>query len=191
MNNSELFLLCLINQNPRYGYEIAHFLEESNAGLWINISMPYVYRLLKNFEMEGWGAANQVESGNRPNKNVYQITEKGRDALFSAIQKNDFGTDRIFFGMDVALAAHTLIEEKLDLMPLIEWKIKKLNEELGQFNLEGIRHSELTDDEVMAILIMEHRVGFINSELEWLKKVGLTLSKRNNNQPLSAEDNSN
>jgi DNA-binding PadR family transcriptional regulator len=178
MNNSEIFLLGLINQNPRYGYEIAQFLEESNASLWINISMPYVYRLLKNFETEGWVLAKQVESFNRPNKNVYEITEKGHTALISAINQNDFGSDRIYFGMDVALAANTLIKEKFNLVPIIDEKIKRIHEELGQFDLEGIRNAELTDDAVAAILIIEHRITFLQSELDWLKKVKSTLAQR-------------
>ena len=178
MNNSEIFLLGLINQNPRYGYEIAQFLEESNASLWINISMPYVYRLLKNFEAEGWVIAKQVESLNRPNKNVYEITEKGRAALLIAINKNDFGSDRIYFGMDVALAVYTLIEQKFNLIPLIDEKIKKINEELGQFDLEGIQNAEITDDAVKAILIIEHRISFLESELGWLKKVRATLAHK-------------
>jgi DNA-binding PadR family transcriptional regulator len=178
MNNSELFLLGLINQSPRYGYEIAQFLEESNASLWINISMPYVYRLLKSFESEGWVLARQVESSNRPNKNVYEITAKGRTALLSAINENDFGSDRIYFGMDVALAAFTLIEQKFDLMSLLDQKIQKIQEELEQFDLEGMSKAEDTDDAAAAILIIEHRIGFLQSELEWLKKVKTTFSER-------------
>jgi DNA-binding PadR family transcriptional regulator len=189
MNNSELFLLGLINQSPRYGYEIAQFLEESNASLWINISMPYVYRLLKNFETEGWVIAKQVESFNRPNKNVYEITANGRVALFEAIRKNDFGSDRIYFGMDVALAAYTLIVQKFNLVPLIDEKIKKTNEELGQFNLEGIRNAELTDDAVAAILIIEHRISFLQSELGWLKKARVTLAQKRDNLPQEKDSN--
>jgi DNA-binding PadR family transcriptional regulator len=180
MNNSEIFLLGLINQNPRYGYEIAQFLEESNVSLWINISMPYVYRLLKNFEVKGWVIAKQVESLNRPNKNVYEITEKGHAALLIATNKNDFGSDRIYFGMDVALGAYTLIKEKFDLGPLLDGKIKKINEELGQFDLDGIRNGEFSDEAVAAILIIEHRIGFLESELAWLKKVKDTFVRKKN-----------
>ncbi|HBF36871.1 MAG TPA: hypothetical protein DDW50_06080 [Firmicutes bacterium] len=178
MNNSELFLLGLINQNPRYGYEIAQFLEESNATLWINISMPYVYRLLKNFESQDWVVAKQVESHNRPNKNVYEITSKGRTALLAAITENDFSTDRIYFGMDLALAAHTLIAQKIDLIGLFTAKIKKIEEELGQFDLEKIQIAEKTDEALAAILIVEHRIGFLQSELAWLKKVKKALGER-------------
>ncbi len=178
MNNSELFLLGLINQNPKYGYEIAQFLEESNAGLWINISMPYVYRLLKNFEGQGWVQAKQVASHNRPQKNVYEITSKGRAALLAAITENDFTTDRIYFGMDLALAAHTLIAQKIDLQSLFSEKIKKIEEELGQFDLEKIQIAEKTDEALAAILIVEHRIGFLQSELLWLKKVKKVLQER-------------
>lgn len=178
MNNSEIFLLSLIRQNPRYGYEISQFLYESNAGLWINISMPYVYRLLKHFEEEGWVTVRQVQSVNRPNKNVYEITPQGLKALDEAIHKKDFGADRIYFGMDVALAVYTLMEQGFDLIPLLDKELQRIREELEQFDMEGIKNAEATDEAMAAILIIEHRISFLQAESAWLLKVREKLSKK-------------
>ena len=81
MNTGEIFLLSLINQSPRYGYEIAQFLEETNANLWINMSMPYVYRLLKNFEDRGGCLPDWWSRRNRPHQKVFAITPRGEKAL--------------------------------------------------------------------------------------------------------------
>ncbi len=177
MNNSEIFLLGLINQSPRYGYEIAQFLEESNASLWINLSMPYVYRLLKQFEKEGLVSSKQVESFNRPNKNVYEITSKGQKVLMDSIINNRFGADKIYFGMDVALALFTLTDRNFNLLPIVEEQIERIRHELGRFDMEGIKNAELSDDAVTAILIIKHHIGFLESEVEWLEKVRETLVK--------------
>jgi DNA-binding PadR family transcriptional regulator len=176
MNNSEIFLLSLINQSPRYGYEIAQFLEESNASLWLNISMPYVYRLLKHFSDEGWVASQVVESeNNRPNKNVYEITEQGREVLFTALTTGQFTLDRIFFGMDVVLAVYTITGKNFLLDDLIQAQIHKNEAELKRFNLNTIQKGELSSDAAIAMLIIEHRIEFLKAELEWLKKVKTTI----------------
>jgi DNA-binding PadR family transcriptional regulator len=177
MNNSEIFLLGLINQSPRYGYEIARFLEESNASLWLNISMPYVYRLLKHFNEQGWVSSQVVESGNnRPNKNVYQITEQGREVLFTALTTGQFSLERVFFGMDVVLAVYTITGGNFQLADLVQTQIDKNEAELKRFNLNRPPKSELTSEAEIAMLIIEHRIEFLKSELEWLKKVKATVA---------------
>lgn len=177
MNNSELFLLSLLNQAPRYGYEIAQFLEESNAGLWLNLSMPYVYRLLKSFEARGWVQSRLVESAhNRPNKNIYEITELGQAVLVKTLTTIDFNDDKIYFGTDVALAVYTITGQSFDLPALIRNRTRRVTEELNRF-AAGDTQSDLSVDELMARLIIEHRISFLRAELEWLQKVQAALDK--------------
>jgi DNA-binding PadR family transcriptional regulator len=176
MNNSEIFLLGLINQSPRYGYEIAQFLAESNAGLWINISMPYVYRLLKGFEEDGLVSATVVESKNRPNRTMYQITDKGRNTLIDNLKAGQFINDKIYFSSDVALAVAAITNIDFDLPRIIAAQIKKVKEELDLFDLKAMEGSELSADVKMAHLIIEHRLFFLRAELEWLGKVQDTMA---------------
>lgn len=176
MNTTEAFLLSMISQSPRYGYEIAQFLEETNANLWINLSMPYVYRILKNFEDRGWVKAQMVESDNRPNKKVFQITKNGKKALAEELTKERFKIDKIYFNIDVALAVYTITDKSFDLKALIENQISEVEEELEQFDLD-MDKEKLSEDEILAMMIIQHRIGFFQSELEWLKKVKSVLNK--------------
>lgn len=177
MNTTEVFLLSMISQSPRYGYEIAQFLEETNANLWINLSMTYVYRLLKNFEDRGWVKAQMVESDNRPNKKVFQITKIGKKALEEELTKGRFKIYKIYFNVDVALAVYTITDKSFNLRALIENQIAAVEEELEQFNIDNPDNEKLTEDEILAMLIIQHRIGFFQSELEWLKKVRSVLDK--------------
>ncbi|NLW48089.1 MAG: PadR family transcriptional regulator [Firmicutes bacterium] len=177
MNTTEVFLLSMISQSPRYGYEIAQFLEETNANLWINLSMTYVYRLLKNFEDRGWVKAQMVKSDNRPNKKVFQITKIGKKALEEELTKGRFKIDKIYFNVDVALAVYTITDKSFNLRALIENQIAAVEEELEQFNIDNPDNEKLTEDEILAMLIIQHRIGFFQSELEWLKKVRSVLDK--------------
>lgn len=178
MNVTEIFLLSLISQSPRYGYEISQFLEETNANLWINISMPYVYRLLKNFEERGWVKSKMVESDNRPNKKVFEITSLGKKALKEELSEERFKIENIYFNIDVALAVYTITDKSFDLKALIAKQIKQIEAELELFNLDSTKDNKLSEDAVFAMLIIQHRIGFLQSELEWLKKVQGVLQKR-------------
>ncbi len=177
MNTTEVFLLSMVGQNPRYGYEIAQFLEETNASLWINLSMPYVYRLLKNFEDRGWVRAQMIESDNRPNKKVFQITKAGKKALSEELTKDRFKIDKIYFNIDVALAVYTITDKSFDLKALIDNQISEVEDELEQFNMDNMDNEKLSEDEILAMMIIQHRIGFFQSELEWLKKVRSVLNK--------------
>jgi DNA-binding PadR family transcriptional regulator len=177
VNNSELFLLSLINQNPRYGYEIAQFLEESNAGLWINISMPYVYKLLKSFEERGLVSTQVVVSKNRPNRTMYQITAEGHAALLNNLKKGQFIEDKIYFSSDLALAISAITNIDFNLPHLIADQIERVKAELDQFDLQVMEEPEVAPDVKMAHLIIEHRVVFLKAELEWLKKVQETIGE--------------
>lgn len=175
MNNSEIFLLSLINQSPRYGYEIAQFLEESNAGLWINISMPYVYKLLKSFEQSGLVSTQIVASKNRPNRTMYQITAQGRETLLDNLRTGQFIEDKVYFSSDVALAISAITNIDFNLPQLIASHINRVKEELDQFDLQVMEDQEVTADVKLAQLIIEHRIVFLKAELEWLKKVQKTV----------------
>lgn len=174
MNNSEIFLLGLVNQSPKYGYEIAQFLTETNANLWINISMPYVYRLLKNFEERGWVSAEIVESKNRPNRNCYQITDEGRNSLIHGLTSGELLDDKIYFSSDVALAVSAITNIDFNILQIITGQIKQVKEEIERFDLNTWEESE-TSEVKMARLIIEHRVIFLRSQLEWLEKVKATI----------------
>lgn len=181
MNNSELLLLSLINQQPRYGYQIAQFLAETNAQLWVNVSMPYVYRLLKNFETQGWVAARIEEStNNRPNKTIYGITKKGQAALSDKLANWKFSSDKIYFGMDVALAVYTITSGSFNLPALITAQINHIEKELAQYEHYQFDSIELTSEATLARLIIEHRIFFLQSEIDWLKKAFTKLSEVGN-----------
>ena len=179
MNVTEVFLLSLIGQSPRYGYEISQFLEETNAKVWINISMTYVYKLLKNFEQRGWVKARMVKSDNRPSKKVFEITSAGKKALKEELSEERFKIENIYFDIDVALAVYTITDKSFDLKNLIAKQIKHVEEELEQFNLESQIDKKLSEDALFAMLIIQHRISFLQSELNWLKKVQGVLENSN------------
>ena len=71
----KFIILDLINEKPRYGYEIIRALEEQSQGIYAP-SAGVVYPTLQMLEEMGLITASQAEG-----KRVYSITDAGREFL--------------------------------------------------------------------------------------------------------------
>ena len=71
-------VLELLDEKPRYGYEILKEIEEISGGHW-EPSYGSVYPILYKFEDEGW--AERIEREDEPDRKYFELTESGRDHL--------------------------------------------------------------------------------------------------------------
>lgn len=81
--------LCLgvLSQGDRSGYEIRKAFEEGPFSHFQDAGFGSIYPALKKLTQEGHVLCRQLEQDNRPDKKVYRITPKGRQALFEAIKE--------------------------------------------------------------------------------------------------------
>ncbi len=68
----------LLNEKPRYGYEIIKEIEELSGGHW-EPSYGTVYPILYKFEEKG--LANRLERDDEPDRKYFELTEKGQERL--------------------------------------------------------------------------------------------------------------
>lgn len=82
MNNSkeiEIALLGFLYSQPMHGYELYKEISNlSGVGLVWRIKMSNLYAMLRRLEMNGWVTAKTAQEGNRPLRNLFQITAEGR-----------------------------------------------------------------------------------------------------------------
>ena len=71
-------VLELLEEKPRYGYEILKEITEISGGHW-EPSYGSVYPILYKFEEEGW--AERVERADEPDRKYFELTDAGRDHL--------------------------------------------------------------------------------------------------------------
>jgi DNA-binding PadR family transcriptional regulator len=102
--NSQDVILGLLLDGPKTGYEIKH-LFESPLSFFFDASFGTIYPTLGKLEKAGYIVKESVVQDNRPNKNVYSITEAGRERfrqyLDSPPEKEAYKSDfmvRLFFG---------------------------------------------------------------------------------------------
>jgi DNA-binding PadR family transcriptional regulator len=79
----ELLTLGFLNSSPKTGYRMQQI--AGNMMLNFSISMNQIYPTLRKFEEQGFVKKETVVQEGRPNKNVYAITETGREYFLKRI----------------------------------------------------------------------------------------------------------
>lgn len=85
MNTKEL-LLCVLMGGPATGYDIKKTLEQ-DVSMIVDVSINNIYPALNELAIEGLVTFERVEQEGRPNKKVYEITDKGREVGINALMK--------------------------------------------------------------------------------------------------------
>ncbi len=70
--------LELLEEKPRYGYEILKEIREISGGHW-EPSYGSVYPILYKFEEEGW--AERIDREDEPDRKYFELTDAGREEL--------------------------------------------------------------------------------------------------------------
>src|SRR2546428_8403457 len=82
---SEILILAMLRQGPRHGYEIKKDIDRALGGM-VTLNNKTLYLALKHFE-EGGAATRQVTpQEGKPNRHLYQLTERGIDLLQAYLQ---------------------------------------------------------------------------------------------------------
>jgi DNA-binding PadR family transcriptional regulator len=88
MNRYDLVLLGLILEKERSGYDIITEISSRELDRWANLSTSTVYNRLTTLEKNECIQGRAEREGNRPERMVYTITEKGRDVLRKEVLKH-------------------------------------------------------------------------------------------------------
>ena len=83
MSSIRLFILSSFDEfGPMHGHLLRLLAEKMKVPLWTDISVGAVYGAMKRLASEGLlREAGREQEGNRPTRQVYEITDAGRSAL--------------------------------------------------------------------------------------------------------------
>jgi len=79
-------LLGLLNYRPMTGYDLKKTFDNTIDFFW-SAQMSQIYRELNNLEEKGFVKSKIEEQEKRPDRKVYQLTEEGRNAFLSWLNK--------------------------------------------------------------------------------------------------------
>ena len=97
MNRYDLVLLGLILEHERSGYDIITEIRDRELDRWAKISTSTVYNRLITLEKNECIVGHAERDGNRPERMVFNITDKGKEVLRKEVLKHltGFNDDKI------------------------------------------------------------------------------------------------
>jgi len=88
MNRYDLVLLGLILEKERSGYDIITEISTRELDRWANLSTSTVYNRLTTLEKNECIVGRAEREGNRPERMMFSITEKGKEVLRKEVLKH-------------------------------------------------------------------------------------------------------
>jgi DNA-binding PadR family transcriptional regulator len=108
----ELVVLGLLNEKPRYGYEIKTVVDHVMSHIIDMTSGSLYYTLKKLREQELIEESGIEKIGRRPERSIYKITDKGKELLDRDLPGLVFPHARPFFPVDAALYFFQFLDRK-------------------------------------------------------------------------------
>lgn len=137
-------ILGILRNKPRTGYEINDILQ-NQISYFYDGTYGMIYPTLKKLEKEGKVKRETVIQEDKPNKNIFSITDEGKEELKEYLESNKveevFKSDflmKLFFGDD--LSKQKVIELIKSEIKVKEDQIKRLEDSLEHWKLQGINN---------------------------------------------------
>jgi len=160
----------LLRFGPQHGYNIKKLISEQLADFTL-IKLPTIYYHLERMEKAGFISASKMKPDARPEKTVYEITEKGKDEFGSLLTETlqfeyrpTFISDAAFFFSD-HLEKGTIAESLGAHMSKMENTLCYLEEHKKQ-TLQYLPE----EYHKMVNIIFDHHILHFNAELRWAKQ---------------------
>jgi len=166
-----LYILGLISRyGPQHGYQIRRLIREQLQD-FTQIKLPTIYYHLTRMEAEGLLTARAEKPGARPEKTVYQLTERGREALGGMLSeamrfeyRPAFPSDAVFFFSDCV--------DPRAVRAALERHQERLREAVRA--IEAHRRESLSaippEHAASANAIFSHHLKHCRAELEWAEE---------------------
>jgi len=74
-------VLALLAERPSHGYELRAEFREAVGPQWGDLNIGHLYQVLDRLVRDGLVKRSAVAQSDRPDKNVYRLTDTGRDEL--------------------------------------------------------------------------------------------------------------
>lgn len=82
---SEILILAMLRSGPRHGYDIKKDVERALGGT-VSLNNKTLYLALKRFEEIGAVTRQVISQEGKPNRHLYQLTERGIELLQAYLQ---------------------------------------------------------------------------------------------------------
>jgi len=158
----QLLLLGLLLGEKMHGYQLNMYLKHA-LGFCTDLKKSTAYYTLEKLENDGYVRKEVEREGRRPERRVYEITEKGKSHFFDLLRSHLSEFTRTYYGDDVGIAFMdqiTTVEARL----LLAQKREKVQAVLREFR-------ELPEHGGNWRHLVNHNIAHLEAELNWLEGI--------------------
>ncbi len=168
MTLNEALILSYVKRGIGYGYNILNHVKKSRSDEWVEFSRAGLYKTLDKLEKSGHVIKTLENSGGRPPKKVYSITETGESAL-TAFLENGFRFDFLIRN-DLDAFLVTAVAASPD-SAFIRESINRRAEAVREHKteLENEWPADKNQYPFIVYALYKRRLEMLEQELEWLE----------------------
>lgn len=167
-------LLGILTCKPMTGYELKQFFDSSVQHFW-NAELSQIYPTLKSLEEQQYVEMDLQVQQNRPNRKVYEITEKGREEFERWVRAPQPPADlrdpfliKVFFGTeipveDVLVLLRRQMEEQQKVLAFSETVLRERIR-------EGVRAMHSTRHGLFWTLTLEMANAYRRAYIDWCER---------------------
>jgi DNA-binding PadR family transcriptional regulator len=179
LTTPDLVLLSLLAERPMHGYQANLELERRQVRDWAGISRPQVYYSLEKLQAQGLiRAVESADPAAGPERSVFTPTAKGRSALTSALEQEEWVTQR-------------------ERPPFLTWIALSWQAKPGVFERQLLRRQRFLEKELVreeetlrsireevghrfheAVWMVRLTIEQLRTELRWLRTLSQEISQR-------------
>lgn len=161
----QLFILFFFSIKPTHGYEIQKFISLNRMSEWNNIKSGSIYYAIRKLEKDGYiRMIDKPEEGEKK-KQIYEITQKGRDVL------------KILAYKEMGRPLQGAASEKFLLYPIIaslqkEEIIQCVENHMGDLKVQKNRINDWRKEKEqdpcsMEVITLDYMITTIESQINW------------------------
>jgi DNA-binding PadR family transcriptional regulator len=168
LTNNDLLVLGLLLDRPMHGYEISQYVKSEGVTNWFNISTAAIYYSLNKLHRQEFISETRSRGGGT-DRSVYHLTQKGREAFFSSMEKTLASEEPVYFEYDLGIfllnklpqrRAVVLLEKRLDFLHRRKAELDRI-----------LQQERLSGNQPLRVAILEHSATCTHLEAEWLSTI--------------------
>ncbi len=167
MSSIDLIVLGCVAKQPRSAYDIQKDVEEHNLSEWTRISIPSIYKKVLRLQEQGYIEGDEIAGERFATKNVYHITDKGREYMESLMTEQSIQIPKVLLDFNAVICNLNKVEKPTALV-LIKNIISGIEKSRQYYDSALKEHADIP---LVGRTIMEQQEKVCVTLLEWAQNL--------------------
>lgn len=171
----DLLFLGLLKDGAKHGYQIKKRIHDV-INNFANVETKSIYYPLQKLEKEGFIVKHVGREGNRPERYVYELSDKGRKRFLELLDENFSLIERPYFNVDLSLYFLPYVSK--------ETAVRRLQNRQRRLKLLGRSLEKMKSSlskkksNFHLAIIAEHGIELLKAEIAFIDKLVRELSPK-------------